>query len=95
MVPVEESRVGSGKFVMRGGINPKTVHCFGMLENCSFVWNSEKGKCVLVKKTCCNSPAYAWPKLTSHVKSSTTFITGQGLDGLEAALLFHITCLTS
>jgi hypothetical protein len=45
----------------------KTVHCFWMAKNCSFFWNSEKGKCVVVKKTYCNSPAYAWPKYTIHI----------------------------
>ena len=45
----------------------KTVRCFRMLKNCSFVWNSEKGKCVMVKKIYCNSPAYAWPEYTIHI----------------------------
>ena len=35
----------------------KTVHCFWMLKKMFFFWNSEKGKCVVVKKTYCNSPA--------------------------------------
>lgn len=47
------------------------------------------------EETYCNSPAYTWPRYTIHIiHSSTTFITAQGQDGLEATTAVSHCVLT-